>query len=134
MILSGKTVSPGKGEGEAVVINTPFSFLGELDADTGKIPSPFHEQFGQSLKGKVLVVPTGKGSSMGPIIAWYSAQANNNPVAIICVKAESIIASAAITAGIPMVDRLEKNPFEFISTGDYVKVDATVGIVEVIDK
>jgi predicted aconitase with swiveling domain len=71
---------------------------------------------------------------MGPIIAWYSVKANNNPVAIICVRAESIIASGAITAGIPMVDRLEKNPLEVIKTGDYVKVDATIGKVEVKGK
>ena len=50
---------------------------------------------------------------------------------MICVKAEPIIALAAITADIPMVDRLDKNPLEVIETGDYVKVDATKGVVEV---
>jgi predicted aconitase with swiveling domain len=134
MKLSGNTVSPGSAEGEAIVVKVPFSFLGELDAATGKIASPFHEQFGQSLKGKVLVTPTGKGSSMGPIISWYAAKAGNSPSAIICIKAESIIASAAITAGIPMVDRLDKNPLEVIRTGDYVKVDANAGVVEIVGK
>lgn len=134
MKLSGHTINPGKAEGEAVVVKVPFSFLGELDAATGKIASPFHEQFGVSLKGKVLVAPTGKGSSMGPIISWYSAKAGTNPAAIICIQAESILASAAITAGIPMVDRLTENPLEVISTGDYVKVDATTGVVEIMEK
>ena len=134
MILSGHTVSPGRAEGEAIVVKVPFSFLGELDSATGKIASPFHEQFGQSLKGKVLVAPTGKGSSMGPIISWYASKAGNNPVAIICIEAESIIASAAITAGIPMVDRLDKNPLVVIRTGDYLKVDATAGVVEIVGK
>lgn len=134
MKLTGHTVNPGKAEGEAIVVNAPFSFLGELDAATGKIASPFHEQFGESIKGKVLVAPTGKGSSMGPIISWNAAKAGNNPVAIICIQAESILASAAITAGIPMIDRLDKNPLEVIKTGDYVKIDATAGIVEIIGK
>lgn len=134
MKISGHTVNPGQAEGEVIVVNVPFSFLGELDPATGKIASPFHEQFGVSIKGKVLVAPTGKGSSMGPIISWNAAQAGNTPAAIICIQAESILASAAITAGIPMIDRLDKNPLEVIKTGDYVKVDATAGTVEILEK
>lgn len=131
-VLHGHTVSRGKAEGKAVVLKEPFSFLGELDPYTGKLASPLHEQFGQDLKGKILVTPTGKGSSMGPIISWYGMKEGNNPAAIICLQAEAILASAAITAGIPMVDKLDKNPFEYIETGNYVKVDATNGIIEIL--
>jgi predicted aconitase with swiveling domain len=134
MKLRGHTVSPGKAEGEAIVIEAPFSFLGELDPATGEIASPLNKHFGQDLRGKVLVTPTGKGSSMGPVISWYAMKAGNNPAAIICLKAEAILASAAITAGIPMVDKLDKNPLEAIRSGDHVKVDATVGIVEIGNK
>ena len=108
--------------------------MGELNAATGKIASPFHEQFGQSIKNKVLVIPTGKGSSMGPIIGWYAMKAGNNPAAIVCIEAEPIIASVAITVNIPMVHKLDKNPLEVIKSGDYVKVDATAGIVEIVGK
>ena len=131
MKLRGHTVSPGKAEGEAIVIEAPFSFLGELDPATGEIASPLNKHFGQDLRGKVLVTPTGKGSSMGPVISWYAMKAGNNPAAIICLQAEAILASAAIVAGIPMIDQLDENPFEFIRPGDCVKVDATAGIVEV---
>ena len=134
MKLKGHTVNPGEAEGEAIVVTTPFSFLGELDPATGRIASPFHEQFGQSLKDKILVFPTGKGSSMGPIIGWYAMKAGNNPAAMICGEAESIIASVAITANIPMVHKLNKNPLEVIKSGDHVKVDATEGVVEIVDK
>jgi predicted aconitase with swiveling domain len=134
MILKGHTVSPGKAEGEAVVLRSPFSFLGELDPASGKIASPLNEQFGEDLRGKVLVTPTGKGSSMGPVISWYAMKEGNNPAAVICLQAEAILASAAITARIPMVDKLDQNPLEVIKTGDYVKVDATAGIVEIGDE
>jgi len=131
MKLKGHTINPGKAEGEAIILEAPFSFLGELDPDTGKIASPLNKHFGQDLRGKVIVTPSGKGSSMGPVISWYAMKAGNNPAAIICLQAEAILASAAIVAGIPMIDKLDKNPFEFIRPGDYVKVDATAGIVEV---
>ena len=134
MIIKGRPVSPGKGEGEAVVLDVPFSFLGELDPDTGKIASPLHEHYGKSLKGKILVASTGKGSSMGPVISWYAMKSGNNPAALILLQAEAIIAGAALVAGIPMVDRLEKNPLEVIKTGDYVKVDADTGTVEIASK
>ena len=134
MILRGHTVHAGKGEGEAIVTSIPFSFLGELDPETGKVPSPSHELFGQTLVGKVLVFPTGKGSSTAPIIAWEAMKAGNLPKAIICIEAEPIVAAAAITANIPMVDKLDKNPLEVIKTGDYVRVNATEGIVEILEK
>lgn len=134
MKLKGHTISPGKAEGEAVVLDEPFSFLGELDPNTGKIASPLSKQFGQDLRGKVIVTPTGKGSSMGPVISWYARKAGNNPAAIICLQAEAILASAAIIAGIPMIDKLDNNPLELIKSGDYVKVDATAGIVEIGNK
>ncbi|MBA7614932.1 hypothetical protein ES703_22206 [subsurface metagenome] len=71
---------------------------------------------------------------MGPVISWYAMEAGNNPAAIICLQAEAILASAAIVADIPMIDKLNKNPFEFIRSGDYVKVDAAAGTVEIIDR
>ena len=134
MILKGHTINPGYAEGEAIVTRIPFSFLGELDPTTGKVPSPSHELFGQTLAGKILVFPTGKGSSGAPHIAWRAMKAGNNPKALICVQAEPIVAAAAITADIPMVDRLEQNPLEVIKTGDYVKVNATEGTVEIAGK
>jgi predicted aconitase with swiveling domain len=131
MKLKGHTVSPGKAEGEAVILEEPFSFLGELDPNTGKIASPLNKHFGQDLRGKVIVTPTGKGSSMGSVISWYAMKAGNSPAAIICLQAEAILASAAIVAGIPMIDKPDQNPFELIKAGDHVKVDATAGIVEI---
>lgn len=132
MILKGHTINPGYAEGEAIVTTIPFSFLGELDPSTGKVPSPSHELFGQTLSGKILVFPTGKGSSGGPTIAWKAMKAGNSPKAIICIEAEPVVAAAAIIAGIPMVDRLNRNPLEVIKTGDYVKINATEGFVEIL--
>ena len=54
--------------------------------------------------------------------------------AIINQSTETIVAVGAILCKLPVVDRLEEDPFEIIENGDYVKVDATNGIVEVIKK
>ena len=49
-------------------------------------------------------------------------------------QVEPVLAAAILTARIPAVDRLDKDPLEVIETGDYVRLDADHGIVEVIKK
>jgi phosphohistidine swiveling domain-containing protein len=48
--------------------------------------------------------------------------------------AHPVWAVLAIELNIPLVDRLDQNPCEVIETGDWVKVDAEKGIVEVTKK
>ncbi|TRZ50539.1 MAG: DUF126 domain-containing protein [Dehalococcoidia bacterium] len=134
MEIKAHMISAGKAEGEAVVYNGPFSFLGDLDPATGKVPMPRHQLEGTSLVGKVFVFTTGKGSSAGDSAAWAAKQNNNAPAAMICLESEPILSGAVIITKIPTVDRPEKNVFELIKTGDYVKVDATAGIIEVVGK
>ena len=51
------------------------------------------------------------------------------PAAIVNIEAESIVVIGAIVSDLPMVDKIDISQ---IDTGDYVKVDATNGVVEVI--
>ena len=134
MKLKGHTINKGYGEGEAVVYNGTFSWVGDLDLKTGVVPVPGHALEGQKLVGKVFVCVTGHGGTGGPYFSYKAKRAGFTPAAMICVEAEPVIALAAMAADIPMVDRLEKSPIEAIKTGDYVKVDATNGIVEVTSK
>ena len=63
--LKGRLISKGKGEGEALVTSQPISFYGGVDPNTGIVLEKGHELQGQSVKGKILVLPTGKGSTVG---------------------------------------------------------------------
>jgi predicted aconitase with swiveling domain len=132
--LRGRGVTKGKAEGEAIVSNTTFSFLGGLNPETGVISESGHEFEGESVAKKVFVFPRGKGSTYGPFVLVEASKNNVAPIAIINLEAESIVATAAILAGIPLVDRLERNPLEAIRTGDLVKVDADEGVVEITRK
>lgn len=132
MRIKAHIINPGQGEGKAIVSVKPFSFLGDFDPVTGKVVSTDSDIFGENLSDKVFVFPTGKGSSAGPIIALLAKEAKNVPAAMVCIEAEPIIALAAITAKIPMVDKINKNLFKIIKTGDSLKVDATLGLIEVI--
>ena len=134
MILRGKTVKKGRVEGEAIVSRMPFSFLGDLDVSTGKVVPVGHDLEGQSIANKIFVFATGKGSTVGPNVAYGAKQLGKAPKGMICVEVEPVMAMVAIMNDIPMVHKLDKNPLEVIQTGDYIKMDATEGIVEIIKK
>ena len=134
MKLKGRVVYRGKAEGEAVVTRTPFSFLGELEPATGKVLSPTHELYGQSLRNKIFVCPTGKGSSVGPGIAYIARKMGGLPAAMIVKEVEPVLAAAIIFAQIPAIDNLDQDPVEVICTGDHVIVDAENGTVQIVKK
>lgn len=134
MILKGHKVKAGQAEGEAIVSRMPFSFLGDLDVASGKVIPKGHDLEGQSLANKIFVFPTGKGSTGGAHIGYIAKRLGNVPKGMICEEAEPVIALVAIMNDIPMVDRLDKNPLDVIESGDYIKLDATVGTVEVTKK
>jgi predicted aconitase with swiveling domain len=134
MILKGKTVKKGQVEGEAIVSQRPFSFLGDLNPETGQVQPKGHDLEGQSIAGKIFVFATGRGSTVGPMVAYNAKQLGNVPSGMICVDVEPVMAMVAIMNDIPMVHRLDKNPLETIKTGDYIKMDATAGTVEIIGR
>ena len=131
MKLKGHKISGGRAEGEAIVYDGDFAFLGDFDPSTGNCLIKSPELEGKSMINKVLVCRSGKGSTRGPLNSYRAMKLNKSPKAIVCVEAEPVLAAAAIVANMPMVDKLEKNPLEVIRTGDWVMVDGDVGMVEI---
>ncbi len=130
--MKAHTVSRGKAQGEALVTTQPISFLGSIDTKTGIVIEKGHELEGKSIKGKVLVFPGGKGSTVGSYAIYQLKKNGAAPCAMINLKAEPIVAVGAIISEIPLVDGVEKNPLAAIKTGDKVLVDAIVGSVEIL--
>ncbi len=124
LVFHGRIIKAGSAEGKALVSPTPISFLGGVDPDSGVIIEPGHPLEGTSAAGRILVFPTGKGSTVGSYTIYRMAKNGTAPAGIICAQSETIVAVGAIIAGIPMVDRI---PIEQIATGDWVRIqDGTV--------
>lgn len=124
----------GYGEGEALVSKEPICFY-LTDPKTGIIRERGHELQGKNLANKVLVFPSGKASSVVQIDGLFKLMSNNvAPKAMVVRDVETVLIVSAVIAKVPLVDRLEKDPFEIIRTGDFVKVDADKGIVTVIKR
>lgn len=130
--IRGRTISRGVAEGEAVVSMRNFSFLGDVNPETGIVVAEDSDIRGESIAGKIFVFPSGRGSTVGSYVILRMAKKGVAPAGIINVESEPIIAVGAILARIPVVDRLEKNPLETIKTGDSVIIRAgREGLVEV---
>lgn len=131
MKVKCRTISRGCAEGQVLITRDPISFLGNIDPKTGKVVDANHELFGQSIKGKVLVFPHGKGSTVGSYVIYQLFKNGVAPAAMINMESEPIVAVGAIISAIPLVDRLENDPYTFLKDGMSIKVNSSEGYVEV---
>ena len=132
--LKGRKISRGCARGEVLLSRDPISFLGSIDPKTGVVVEENHTLVGKSIKGKVLVFPHGKGSTVGSYVMYQLKKNGAAPAAIINLETEPIVAVGAIISEIPLVDMLEKNPYEYLKDGDLVLVNGSEGYIEFINK
>ena len=124
--LKGRIISKGQVEAEAIVSDAPISFLGGVNED-GIITDKENELYGQSIKDKIFVFPTGKGSTVGSYVIYGLAK-KGILKGIINKECEPIVATGAILGKIPMIDKIDMDD---IKTGDRVLIDGNKGIVKI---
>ena len=134
--IKGCAVVPGIARGEVLTTSQPISFWGGVDPATGLINDPRHELFNQSVAGKVLVFPFGKGSSTGSLIFLELVRVNKSPAAIVNIRTEPILATGPIVCKhfygkeIPIIS-LDENAFQMLQTGQHATVNATEGFISI---
>ena len=129
-ILQGRKIYRGRVRGEALVTSMGISFFGGVDPESGMIVERGHQLEGESIAGKILVFPSGKGSTVGSYTLYRLKLNRNAPLAIINEECETITAVGCIMAEIPCVDQI---PISKIQTGWLLEVDGEAGTVEFID-
>ena len=105
--VTGRAIYEGKADGIALVSRSPMSFYGGVNPDTGEVVEHGHELQGQSVKGRVLVFPQGKGSTVGSYSLYRLKKNGAAPCAIVNAKCETIVAVGAIISEIPCVDMID---------------------------
>ena len=121
--LQGRVIKHGKAQGIALVSPEPIGFLGGVDPDTGVVIEPGHPLEGECIAGRILVFPTGKGSTVGSYTLYRLARNGLAPAGIINAESEAIVAVGAIIADIPMVDQVDIGQ---IRSGDVVSINGEV--------
>jgi predicted aconitase with swiveling domain len=130
MKWQGRKIYTGQATGEALVTKMGISFFGGVDPESGVVVERGHELEGQSIAGKVLVFPTGKGSTVGSYTLYRLKMGSTAPIAIVNAECETITAVGCIIAEIPCVDRI---PIEQLYTGEKLLVDGERGMVSVAE-
>lgn len=133
MIISNcHKIVGGTAEGEILVTTEPINFLSMVDAKTGMVTDLRHQLHGRSLKGAILVLPYAIGSSVGAYAIYSLKEYGTAPNAVICFKADIIIASGCAIANIPVVDLPNGTDLHSLKHKLVARVEADAGKVIIL--
>ena len=132
-MLQAKVLVDGEATGQALVLTEPLSLWGGLNPETGEIIDRRHPQVGQIVTDRVLVMPSGRGSSSASSILLEAVKQGTAPAAIITSETDGILALGAAVARemydqSPPVLVLSGDDYAQIQTGQQVEIwaDGTV--------
>lgn len=119
--------SHGVARAPAIVLDEPLSLWGGMDPMTGRVTDEHHPQKGATLTGRVLVMPSGRGSSSSSSVLAEAIRARTAPVATLLARADEIIVLGALVAEelyghTHPVAVLDAGAYGTIRTGDLVEV------------
>jgi len=131
-MAEGRTLVAGSAEGDALVLHEPLSFWGGVDPSTGEVIDGHHAQRGANVAGKILVLPSGRGSSSSSSVLAEAIRVGTAPAAIVLLEADPILALGAVVArelygvSIPVVLASGPPP-----TARRLRVDATAALARI---
>lgn len=88
----------GEAQGEVLRLDEPLSFWGGVDPESGKIIEKTHPQYGESLTGRILAMPHGRGSSSASSVLAETLRQGHGPAAIVLEEPDSILLVGALVA------------------------------------
>ena len=127
-VLTGKVSHPGTAEGEVLLLTEPVSFWGGVDHH-GEIIDVHHAQHKAKMTNKILVMPSGRGSSSATAVLAELIRTGDGPLAIIMLQCDTILVIGALVSaeiyGISMpIVELDQEQYAQLSDGMRVSVDA----------
>lgn len=96
--MSLRVLLAGEARGEVVVLDEPLSMWGGFDPETGEVIDRHHPQAGVGLTGRVVVMPSGRGSSSSSSVLAEAIRLGTTPAAIVLRQPDDIILLGAVVA------------------------------------
>lgn len=128
--IYGRSEYPGKVEAEALVSSMPLQGFTNVDPEHGCTTERNHPLFRVPYEGKVLVFPSQRGS--GGFLRY--GQGSHKPAAFIHTVTSPIVVLCCLQAHVPCMTDFEKDPMDYIESGDTVFVNADEGYIEITKK
>lgn len=98
MIRTAKAYAPGEAEGSALVLAQELSFWGGVEVETGNIIDHSHPDIGGNVAGRILVMPSGRGSSSSSSVLAEAIRLGTGPLGIVLARPDPILTVASLVA------------------------------------
>jgi predicted aconitase with swiveling domain len=127
-VLTGKTSHPGIAEGEVLVLTEPVSFWGGVNHH-GEIIDVHHAQHKAKMTNKILVMPSGRGSSSATAVLAELIRTGDGPLGIVMLQCDTILVIGALVSaeiyGISMpIVELAQAEYDQLTDGMNVAITA----------
>jgi uncharacterized protein len=96
--LAARPLVAGEAAGPALVLEAPLSLWGGMDPHSGRVGDHHHPQFGASVSGRILVLPSGRGSSSSSSVLAEAVRLGTAPLAILLAEPDEILVLGALVA------------------------------------
>ncbi|MGI9385892.1 MAG: aconitase X swivel domain-containing protein [Methyloligellaceae bacterium] len=131
--FQGRGIVKGNRQGAVLVSRTPISFLGDLDIRTGQVIGAASDLQGRSIAGRILVVPSTRGSAGAWRFIYQLKQHDTHPLAIITDDLpDPSVVQGAILSGIPIIAGAAGSISDVVNDNTLVEVDGGTGTVSII--
>ncbi len=126
-MVTARSLVAGEASGPLLRLTHPISFWGGVDPLTGTIADPRHPQYGTSIAGTVLLVPSAVGSSSSSAIMLELLREGTAPAAILMGQADAILALGVVVGRelgytpIPVLE-VEMSALEGVRDGTLLEV------------
>ena len=106
----GRILIEGQAKGEVLTCTEGLSFWGGVAPETGTIIDVHHPNYGASVSGKILLMPTSRGSCSGSGVLLELSLNSLAPAALVFCEDEEILTLGALVS-----DRLFERPLPTVS-------------------
>lgn len=127
LTVEGRALVSGVAQGELLSASVGLSFWGGVDPSTGQVIDRHHPLCGERLAGRVLAIPSGRGSCTGSGVLLELLTNGRAPAAIIVGEGEQILTLGALVGqmvferSIPVV-QVDRDLFERLDEFGYAAV------------
>lgn len=111
--FQARSLIHGVAEGEVLYSDVGLSLWGGVDPYTSEVIDRHHPLSGEHLAGKVLVIPSGRGSCSGSAVLMELLLNGKAPAALIFAKEEEIL-----TLGVLVSEKIFQTSIPAVSVGD----------------
>lgn len=120
-------------EAPVLVMREGFSPRYDLDRLTGVISRIGHSAEGESIKGRILVIPTAKGGVAGGWAFFDLLHKEIAPAGLVFGKLNPVMVQGAVLARLPVAEGWPENVLDVLKTGDRIRLDPQSRTITVLD-